>query len=181
MLPFFLILLSLLSPLWAQESPAVSQQTAESSSDREGLTSPQDQVPSPSEQASRQLSALAAYLGLSVEEVIASEGYPDEMYTVRGPSEGQDSVVFFYSASLSLFWAESHVWQVRAFLDSLGDHRAISRNMTREEVLALLGEADLDRGDFYIYTLPQRGYPVSCALYFDNDRLSDLYVYRSDF
>lgn len=128
-----------------------------------------------------ELNALAEHLGRSLEDVITKDGLPDEMYSVRGPSAGQDSVVFFYENRISFFWAESHVWQVRADREYLSQENALQMGMSRDEVLSTLGEADLDKEDYYIYTLPQKGYPVSCALYFDEDKLSDLYVYRSDF
>ncbi|MBF9014397.1 MULTISPECIES: hypothetical protein [unclassified Oceanispirochaeta] len=134
-----------------------------------------------SETVAAELNTLAEHLGRSLEDVIARDGLPDEMYTVRGPSDGQDSVVFFYKNRISMFWAESHVWQIRADREYLSDQYILQMGMSRDEVISVLGKADLDKGEYYIYTLPQRGYPVSCALYFEEDKLSDLYVYRSDY
>lgn len=133
------------------------------------------------ETAKAELNALAEHLGRSLEDVITEDGLPNDMYSVRGPSSGQDSVVFFYKNRISFFWAESHIWQVRADREYLSEQHVLQMGMDRDEVLSLLGEADLDKEDYTIYTLSQRGYPVSCALYFDEDKLSDLYVYRSDY
>ncbi|MDA3958911.1 hypothetical protein [Oceanispirochaeta sp.] len=136
---------------------------------------------SPSSPSAREdLSSLANFLGQPLELVLETLGMPEDMFSVRGPSEGQDSVVFLYKNRLSFYWADRHVWQVRADREFLSERRALFFGMTREDSVRLLGDPDLTKEDLSIYTLPQRGYPVACALYFE-DGLSDLYVYRSDF
>ncbi len=143
----------------------------------------EDSVPAASagEKASEELSFLASHLGLSLAEAVEKEGLPAEMYSLRGPSAGQDSVVFYYSDRISLYWTESHVWQVRIDSGYSSDEDVLKMGMTRSEISSLLGAPDLEETDFVIYTLPQRVYPVAAAFYFDNNRLKDLYVYRSDF
>jgi len=133
-------------------------------------------TPSPRES----LLQLAEFLGQTLESVIETQGYPEEMYSVRGPSEGQDSVVFLYGNRISFYWADRHVWQVRIDRDFHSDEMPLSLGMSREDSEALLGKPDLKKDDLSIYKLPQRGYPVACALYFD-EGLTDLYIYRSDF
>ncbi len=137
--------------------------------------------PTPADKAADELATLASRLGMSLTEVVETAGLPSEMYTLRGPSAGQDSVVFFYPSRVSLYWTESHVWQVRIDSEYKTEEGVLKMGMSRSELTSILGEADLAQQDFLIYTLPQRGYPVACALYFENDRLNDLYVYRSDF
>jgi len=130
--------------------------------------------------AMERLSDLSGYLGATLESIIKSQGYPEEMYSVRGPSEGQDSVVFLYKNRLSFYWTDRHVWQVRIDQDFSSENMPLKQGMSREETEALLGVPALKKDDLSIYKLPQKGYPVACALYFD-DGLTDLYIYRSDF
>jgi hypothetical protein len=72
------------------------------------------------------------------------------------------------------------VWQLRADKEFFSSDMPLFFGMSREESVRLLGPPDLEKEDFSIYKLPQRGYPVACALYFD-EGLTDLYIYRSDF
>ncbi|QEN06946.1 hypothetical protein EXM22_02665 [Oceanispirochaeta crateris] len=139
------------------------------------------EVPDARELTAREnLILLTDYLGMSLEEAVEKMGMPDSLFSVRGPSEGQDSVVFLYEKSLSLYWADRHVWQLRVDKEFFSTDMPLFFGMSREESVRLLGPPDLEKEDFSIYKLPQRGYPVACALYFD-EGLADLYIYRSDF
>ena len=119
-------------------------------------------------------------LGLTLEELIDSQGLPDDFYPLRGPTPGQDSVVFHYSDSYTYYLADGHVWQVRADRDDLFQGDELSLGIPLRDVKALMGVPQRSGEDYSIYSLDRIGFPVAAAFYFE-DGLSDLYVYRSDF
>lgn len=123
----------------------------------------------------------AAYLGYSLEEAYREFGPPAEVFVHRGEEDWQDNVVFYYPGHLYLFWYENRVWQVR--LDGRYENEFMGMRMGigRNEVTGLLGEPFFSDGESFIYVLPDRGVPVRIRLFFDDNKLADMYVYRSDF
>jgi hypothetical protein len=119
-------------------------------------------------------------LGQTLEELVESRGLPDDMYPLRGPAPGQDSVVFYYSDSFTYYLADGHVWQVRADRNDLFQGDTLSLGLPVRDVKAVMGEPQRRGEDYSIYSLDRSGFPVAAAFYFDGG-LTDLYVYRSDF
>lgn len=119
-------------------------------------------------------------LGQTLEELVGSLGLPDDLYPLRGPTPGQDSVVFYYSDSFTYYLADGHVWQVRADRNGLFQGDPLSLGLPARDVRSLMGEPQRRGEDFSIYSLDRIGFPVAAAFYFE-EGLSDLYVYRSDF
>ena len=119
-------------------------------------------------------------LGQTLEELIDSCGLPDDLYPLRGPTPGQDSVVFYYSDSFTYYLADGHVWQVRADRNDLFQDDKLALGLPFEDVKSIMGDPQRSGDDYSIYSLIRSGFPVAAAFYFDGG-LSDLYVYRSDF
>ncbi len=123
---------------------------------------------------------LPALVGLTPAEALERLGAPAEVSAVRGEEAWQDDVVFFYPQHLYLFWYQNRVWQVR--LDALyqGGFLGLAMGASRSAVRQALGAPMKELEDSVVYQLEERGYPVRLRLYFEEERLVDLYCYRGD-
>lgn len=123
----------------------------------------------------------AGYLGLSPSQVFERFGAPEEIFTYRGEEEWQDNAVFYYPRHLYLFWFQNRVWQVR--LDGRYEEAiaGIPMGTPRDEIVGSLGEPFYTDDRSIIYILPDIGVPVKMRLFFEEEKLSDLYLYRGDF
>ncbi len=90
-------------------------------------------------------------------------------------------MVYYYDSYVYLFWYDNRVWQVRLDKRYEGSLGGVFMGDPKEKVLELLGAPFYADGESIIYNLPDRGYPVRIRLFFEEDLLSDLYIYRSDF
>ncbi len=121
-------------------------------------------------------------LGLTLREVFTGFGVPEEIFPLRGTAAWQDDVVFYYPDHSYLFWYQDRVWQVRVdrrFTQAvLG---GVTMGSSIAEVEGILGTPFHTGANSLIFILPDRGYPVRARLFFDDDKLVDLYVYRGDF
>ena len=123
----------------------------------------------------------SAGLGWTLDEALSWLGPPASMFPFRGDVAEEDNVVFFYPDSRYLFWFNDRVWQLRADENWKGEVDGVAMGMKRSQIDRLWGAPINDWDENPTWTLPDRGYPVRIRLYFDdNDRLVDLYVYRSD-
>lgn len=108
-------------------------------------------------------------------------GGPENLFVYRGRVSEEDNVVYYYPDHVYLFWFRNRVWQVRADEDWTGSVDGVRMGMSREEVEKLWGPPINNFDAQPTWTLPDRGYPVRIRLYFNEDnRLHDLYVFRSD-
>ena len=123
---------------------------------------------------------LTAMLGWTPEEAAASFGVPESMFVHRGGTAEEDNIVFYYQDCRYLFWFRDRVWQVRADERWSGEVDGVRMGMTREGVAQLWGAPINDGDEAPSWMLPDQGYPVRIRLYFVDDRLADIYVYRSD-
>ncbi len=158
---------------------AFSQNSPESASkeSREDLTGADS---GESRASASVVESMKSVLGQTLEELVESCGLPDDLYALRGPTPGQDSVVFYYSDSYTYYLADGHVWQVRADRNDLFQDDDLSLGLPAKDVESLMGDPQRSGEDYSIYSLVRSGFPVAAAFYFD-EGLSDLYVYRSDF
>lgn len=119
-------------------------------------------------------------IGMDPAAAMAAVGPPREVFPLRGGSEPEDDVVFFYEQSLYLFWFQNRVWQVR--LDRRFDRRVLglSIGMSRIEVEAARPGELRDGGDSLYFDVEGCPCPVRVRLFFDGGGLADIYVYRSD-
>ena len=123
---------------------------------------------------------LTGLLGLDPAGAQERLGAPAEIRSWRGDSPEEDNVLFYYADHLYLFWFRNRVWQVRLDGRSGDSFRNLTMGMTRADVLIQWGSPPYEVEGSWIYDLEDRGWPVRARLFFDDDTLSDLYVYRSD-
>jgi hypothetical protein len=119
-------------------------------------------------------------IGMDLAAALDAFGTPREIFALRGPSEADDDVVFFYDQCLYLFWFRNRVWQVR--FDRRFDRRvlglAIGMSRVQAEAACAAPLAGQD-GSLY-FDLADCPCPVRVRLLFDEEGLADIYVYRSD-
>jgi hypothetical protein len=123
----------------------------------------------------------AAMIGMSPRDVFAARGAPQEVFTARGAADGEEDAVFFYPDCTYLFWHGNRVWQVRCDRRYAGTVFGLSLGMTRDRVTERLGESLSERGSSLYFDVSGAAYPTRVRLVFSAERLSDVYVYRSDF
>ena len=121
-----------------------------------------------------------AKLGWTVKEATVGLGPPKNIFVHRGEVPEEDNIVFFYPDYSYIFWFNDRVWQVRVDERWAGDVDGVRMGMPREAVEELWGPPINDLDVEPTWPLPDQGYPVRVRLYFVDDRLVDLYVYRSD-
>ncbi len=125
---------------------------------------------------------LATLLGMTLKTATETFGAPEQVFPVRGRSAWEDDVVFYYPDHSYLFWFRDRVWQVRVDRRFVGTViGGVSMGDSRGAVEQVLGKPFHVGLDSEIFILPDRGFPVRARLFFTDDRLSDLYVYRGDF
>jgi hypothetical protein len=124
---------------------------------------------------------LHGLIGSQLYEVYEAYGVPLEVFPTRGEKAEFDDVVFFYNDYLYIFWYENRVWQVRVDDRYQGVFNGISMGMTWYDVIETLGEPFYEEEDWVIYLLKDKGYPVRARLFFEQDLLTDAYIYRGDF
>lgn len=125
---------------------------------------------------------LPSLLGLTLTQAFTEFAPPEEVFPLRGAAAWQDDVVFYYPDHSYLFWFRDRVWQVRVDrrfdLPVLG---GITIGSSIADVESILGTPFHTGEHSLIFILPDQGYPVRARLFFENDKLIDLYVYRGDF
>lgn len=125
--------------------------------------------------------AIAEYLGYTLSDAFEAFGPPEEVFAHRGKKEWQDNVVFYYPDHLYLFWFENRVWQVRLDERYEDEIAGFSMGLPQEEVTASLGKPFFEDDESIMYILPDIGVPVRMRLFFKEEQLVDLYIFRGDF
>ena len=124
-------------------------------------------------------------LGSEVIDVFDSPFVPQEIFSNRGVEADEDNVVFYYTNGFYLFLFNNRVWQIRFDKTFQEEILNLQIGMIRSEVLS----AKLDAGfvpisngeDFVTFKISDSPYPVRMKLFFQEDELEDLYIYRADF
>lgn len=126
-----------------------------------------------------------AILGSEIEQIFHSEIIPSEIFSNRGVEADEDNVVFYYNSGVYLFLFNNRVWQVRYDRTFEGDFLDLKMGQERGEILSHYLETELipiSSGDDYLtFELDDAPYPVRMKLFFLDDILDDLYIYRADF
>ncbi|MCL2478226.1 MAG: hypothetical protein FWF22_01900 [Treponema sp.] len=139
--------LTVISPLW----PQAETQTAPS-------------APDP-----------AAYIGMTLNDLISRFGVPQSVYASRGLQEWQDDVVFVYDAG-DFYIIKDRVWQLgvkSAYLISAGD--------PVPAVFLGFGDPVYNSTDCAVFTLRGYSWPLSLRFNFSSDGKVDMiFIYRSD-
>jgi uncharacterized SAM-binding protein YcdF (DUF218 family) len=114
-------------------------------------------------------------VGTTLPNLIGSYGAPKAVYPVRGLASWQDDVVFVYDHA-EFFIYGNRVWQLK-----LRSAYGITEGDPKAQVALVLGEGQLFDG-YSIFPLPSRVWPLSLRVNWDSsERVSAVYVYRSDF
>lgn len=120
-------------------------------------------------------------IGYRLQQAVEEWGPPQELGVNRGKESWQDSVIFYYADHSYLYWWSNRLWQIRFDQRYKGEIMGIEMGLSRDEVTKRLGTPFNATATDAIYQLPDRGFPIRLRLIFNNEQLSDLYLYRSDF
>jgi hypothetical protein len=117
-----------------------------------------------------------SYVGLTLPELIGRFGIPRTVVAARGLELWQDDVIFEYAEG-DFYIYRDRVWQVR-----LASMYGISRNDRKAAVLLVLGDNAEDRGDYVLFPISGRNWPLMLRVNLnDSGLVSEIYIYRPDF
>ena len=120
-------------------------------------------------------------IGMDLKAAAEAFGPPQSMFPFRGTAADRDDVVFFFPEHFYLFWFRDRVWQVRFDMRYPGTVLGLALGTPLEQIQASPPGQLLPAGDSLFFDIDSAGYPVRVRLVFAAGRLSDVYVYRSDF
>lgn len=167
---FFLFSSLILLPLFSQDAPPGKTAEPNPVETRAALT-----------EKAVETADFISLLGLKPDEIFSLFGSPAEIFPFRGEEAWQDSVVFYYSNQIYIFWYKNRVWQVRADGRYTGKVFSLSMGSTRTEVISAMGIPAGKDTDSLIYRISGIPFPVNARFFFEGDTLTDCYIYRSDF
>lgn len=121
------------------------------------------------------------YLGLTPKEIIQEIGSPKYVLAERGNRSQEDDVVFFYENRIYVYFNQSRVWQLRVDDKYSSDILGLHMGDTKEKIVEVLGSPIEELEDSFLYIRPDRGYPVTLRVYFLENKLDDIYIYRGDY
>ena len=118
---------------------------------------------------------ISSIIGLRLEDLFLRYGAPQTVHAARGDEDWQDDVVFMYNEG-DFYIHRDRVWQVAlkaAYGMKIGDTKAVA--------ILILADKALDRGDYMLYPISGSALPLSLRINFNADRISGIYIYRTDF
>jgi len=124
---------------------------------------------------------ILSYLGLDLKAIFIILGVPQEIFSYRGDKEEYDDVVFYYDNHLYLFWFQNRVWVIRVDERFTESFLGIHMGMPKKEVINIINRPYKELEDSLIFFLKDQGYPVRLRLFFENESLTDAYLFRGDF
>jgi hypothetical protein len=116
-----------------------------------------------------------SFVGMRLDDLIKRFGTPQSVHAARGGENWQDDVVLVYAAG-DFYIYRDRVWQVgikSAYNIRIGDAKAVA--------LLVLGEGAQDKGDSILYNFSGGAWPLSICANLNADKISAIYVYRSDY
>jgi len=126
-----------------------------------------------------------SFLGLTIENLFETDAVPLDIRPQRGIEADEDNVLFFYGEGFSLFLFNNRVWQVRYDRRSAVLPGELRMGESRDAVLPRFLEEGVvplsSSGDYITFQLRDTPWPIRMTLYFNEDKLDDVYVYRADF
>lgn len=127
------------------------------------------------------LFSLDNYVGFTPIEIVEMLGAPSNLLSQRGERAEEDDVLFFYDSRVYIYFNQSRVWQMR--VDELYEGSILNIKIGDEKdvVLEEFGEPIEEKDNSYIYRIPDNGYPLILRIYFDNDKVNDIYLFRGDY
>jgi opacity protein-like surface antigen len=119
-------------------------------------------------------------IGMDPAQAFAALGAPREIFAWRGAEPAEDDIVFFYPDFRYVFWFQSRVWQVRFDRRYEGTVLGFSIGMDDAEAQARGAGKLQEAGDSLYLAIDTGPFPVRVRLAMVDHRISDIYVYRSD-
>jgi hypothetical protein len=117
-----------------------------------------------------------SFIGMRLAELIERFGPPGMVLAARGYEIWQDDVVFQYAEG-DFYIYRDRVWQVK-----LASVCGVSNGDRKAVVLLVLGNAAEDRGDYMIWPVAGKDWPLTLRVNFNNTgHVSAIYLYRPDF
>ncbi|MDR0553643.1 MAG: hypothetical protein LBG76_02440 [Treponema sp.] len=118
----------------------------------------------------------AAFIGVTLGELITRLGVPDSVYAVRGLEEWQDDVVFVYKDK-DFYIFKDKVWQL-----GLKSFSGVGLGTKRDAISLVLGEGVDTYETYTLFALTGHSLPLMLRFNVDKRGLvSAIYLYRSDF
>lgn len=119
-------------------------------------------------------------IGMDPALAFAALGAPTGIFTQRGAVQNEDDVVFFYPDYRYVFWYCNRVWQVGYDRRYAGTVLGFTIGMARAEAEAA-APGRLRESDGSLYLSVDTGrFPLRVRLAMTEGRVTDIYVYRSD-
>jgi hypothetical protein len=119
-------------------------------------------------------------IGMDPAQAFAALGAPAGILTQRGAVANEDDVIFFYPDFRYVFWFGNRVWQVCYDRRYAGTVLGFSIGMGRAEAeSAAPGRLQESGGSLYLSVDTGR-FPLRIRLAMTEGRITDIYVYRSD-
>jgi len=116
-----------------------------------------------------------SFVGMKLDELYRRFGPPQTVYAARGDENWQDDVVFVYSEG-DFYVYRDRVWQIgikSIYGMKIGDAKGVA--------LLTLGEKAQDGGDYVLYSFSGGAWPLSLRVNVNADKISSIFVYRTDY
>jgi hypothetical protein len=113
-------------------------------------------------------------IGLDPAAAFGTFGPPLEIFPF------EQTVVFYYPDHKYLFWFQNRIWQVRVDRRYELPTMGFRMGEGKAETTARIGRLFKESGDAVSFHIAEAGFPMEARLIFEDGKLSDLYVYRSD-
>jgi hypothetical protein len=118
---------------------------------------------------------IASNIGLRLEDLFLRFGAPGTVHAARGDEDWQDDVVFVYN-EWDFYIYRDRVWQIgikSGYGIKIGDAKAAA--------LLVLADKARDNGDYLLYPITGGAWPLSLRVNFIANKVSGIFVYRTDF
>jgi hypothetical protein len=119
-------------------------------------------------------------IGMDPAQAFAALGAPAGIFTQRGTEPNEDDVVFFYPDFRYVFWFGNRVWQVCYDRRYAGSVMGFSIGMGRAEAEAATPGRLQESGGSLFLSVDTGRFPLRVRLAMAGGRVTDIYVYRSD-
>lgn len=125
--------------------------------------------------------SLDQYIGFTPTEVIETFGAPEYIYTERGAREEEDDIIFFYNNRVYVYFNQNRVWQLRVDVNFKLDVLNIKIGDSKTRVKEVLGDSYKEYDNSTLFRRPDAGYPLYLRVYYVNDKVNDIYLFRGDY
>ena len=119
-------------------------------------------------------------IGMDPAQAFAALGAPAGIFTQRGTVANEDDVVFFYPDFRYVFWFGNRVWQVSCDRRYAGSVLGFSIGIGRAEAEAAAPGRLQESGGSLFLSVDTGRFPLRVRLAMADGRVTDIYVYRSD-